>query len=134
MNTLELIDNIQHGDNVTAKKDFDTLMSQKLTAALDAKKIEIASSLGQPVQTEEDQHMLKFNELREKVKLASNEKQVKAMKAGKGNKVDIVITQKGNKFAVYINGDKLDDSFKDAKDAEKNANDFIKLMGEELEQ
>lgn len=78
--------------------------------------------------------MLKFNELREKVKLASNEKQVKAMKGGKGNKVDVVITQKGNKFAVYINGDKLDDSFKDAKDAEKNANDFIKLMGEELEQ
>ena len=78
--------------------------------------------------------MLKFNELREKVKLASNEKQVKAMKAGKGNKIDVVITQKGNKFAVYINGDKLDDSFKDAKDAEKNANDFIKLMGEELEQ
>ena len=76
--------------------------------------------------------MLKFNELREKVKLASNEKQVKAMKAGKGKKVDVVITQKGNKFAVY--GDKLDDSFKDAKDAEKNANDFIKLMGEELEQ
>ena len=56
------------------------------------------------------------------------------MKAGKGKKVDVVITQKGNKFAVYINGDKLDDSFKDAKDAEKNANDFIKLMGEELEQ
>ena len=54
MNTLELIDNTQHGDNVTAKKDFDTLMSQKLTAALDAKKIEIASTLGQPVQTEED--------------------------------------------------------------------------------
>lgn len=78
--------------------------------------------------------MLNFIELREKVKLGSGEKQVQAMKTGKGKKVDVVITQKGNKFAVYINGDKLDDSFKNANDAEKNANDFIKLMGEELDQ
>jgi len=54
MDVVELIDNIQQGDNVNAKKGFDTLMSQKLTAALDAKKIEIASSLGQSVQTEEE--------------------------------------------------------------------------------
>ena len=78
--------------------------------------------------------MLTFVELREKVKLAGGEKQVKAFKAGKKKKTDIIITQKGGKFAVYVNGDKLDDSFKDAKEAEKNVNDFIKLMGEELEQ
>jgi hypothetical protein len=78
--------------------------------------------------------MLTFVELREKVKLATGEKQVKTMKAGKKKKIDVVITQKGGKFAVYINGDRLDDSFKNAKEAEKNANDFIKLMGEELEQ
>jgi len=78
--------------------------------------------------------MLTFVELREKVKLAGGEKQVKALKTGKQKKIDVVITQKGGKFAVYINGDKLDDSYKSAKDAEKNANDFIKLMGEELEQ
>jgi hypothetical protein len=78
--------------------------------------------------------MLTFVELREKVKLAGGEKQVKAFKAGKKKKTDIIITQKGGKFAVYVNGDKLDDSFKNAKEAEKDANDFIKLMGEELEQ
>ena len=77
--------------------------------------------------------MLTFIELREKVKLASGEKQVKSMKAGKKKKIDVLISQKGNKFAVYVNGEKLDDSFKNAKDAEKSANDFIKLMGEELE-
>mgnify|MGYP001479071975 FL=1 len=77
--------------------------------------------------------MLTFNELREKVNLAGGETQIKAMKAGKKKKIDVVITQKGSKFAVYINGDNLGDSFKSAKDAEKNANDFIKLMGEELE-
>lgn len=77
--------------------------------------------------------MLTFVELREAIKLSSGEKQVKALKAGKKKKIDLLITQKGNKFAVYVNGDQLDDSFKSAKEAEKNANDFIKLMGEELE-
>ena len=77
--------------------------------------------------------MITFTELREKVKLASGEKQIKSMKAGKKKNVDVVITKKSNKFAVYINGDKLDDSFKNEKEAEKSANDFIKLMGEELE-
>lgn len=77
--------------------------------------------------------MLSFVELREKVKLGSGEKQVKSLKGGKRKKVDIVIAQKGRDYIVYINGDKLDDNFKNAKDAEKSANDFIKLMGEELE-
>ena len=77
--------------------------------------------------------MQTFVELREKLKLATGGKQVKTMKGGKRKNVDIVIAQKGNKYSVYINGDKLDDSFKNAKDAEKSANDFIKLMGEELE-
>ncbi len=77
--------------------------------------------------------MLSFVELREKVKLASGEKQVKTMKGGKRKKVNIVIAQKGRDYIVYIDGDKLDDNFKNAKEAEKSANDFIKLMGEELE-
>lgn len=77
--------------------------------------------------------MQSFIELREKLKVASGEKQVKAFKAGKRKNVDIVITMKGKKYGVYINGDKLDDSFKSVKDAEKSATDFIKLMGEELE-
>jgi len=54
MDVLQLIDNVGKGDNVNAKKDFDTVIGQKLTAALDAKKIEIASQLGQPKQTEEE--------------------------------------------------------------------------------
>jgi hypothetical protein len=55
MDIVDLIDNISKGDNVNAKKDFDTIIGQKLTAALDAKKIEIASQMGQPAtQTEEE--------------------------------------------------------------------------------
>ena len=41
MDVVELIDNVKNGNNVAAKKSFDTLMGQKLTAALDAKKIEL---------------------------------------------------------------------------------------------
>ena len=54
MNVIELIDNVKSGDNVAAKKGFDTLMSQKLTDALNAKKIEIASQMGQRKETEEE--------------------------------------------------------------------------------
>lgn len=75
--------------------------------------------------------MLTFIELREK--LASGEKEVKSMKLGKGKKVNVQITQKGREFIVYINGDKLDDNYKSAAEAEKSANEFIKLMGEELD-
>ena len=79
--------------------------------------------------------MLKFTELREKATLiGSGEKPVKSYKGGKKKNIDIVITQKGNKFGVYINKEKLDDNFKNEKEAEKNANEFIKLMGEEIEQ
>lgn len=78
--------------------------------------------------------MLSFVELREKTaKLASGEKEVKKYKGGRRKKIDVQVVQKGRAFSVYIDGEKLDDNFKNAKDAEKSANDFIKLMGEELE-
>lgn len=78
--------------------------------------------------------MLSFVELREKTtKLASGEKQVKAFRGGKRKKLNVVIAKKGNKFSAYIDGEKLDDNYKNVKDAEKSVNDFIKLMGEELE-
>ena len=46
MSTNELIDNIKNGDNVKANKSFDTLMKSKLNDALDAKKVDLASSIG----------------------------------------------------------------------------------------
>ena len=42
---IDLIDNVKGGDNVKAGKQFDGIMAQKLQDALDAKKIEIASSM-----------------------------------------------------------------------------------------
>ena len=43
----ELIKNLNDGDNVSASKQFNTIMADKMTAALDAKKIEIASGMVQ---------------------------------------------------------------------------------------
>jgi len=43
----ELIKNLNDGDNVKASKEFNTLMADKMAAALDAKKIEIASGMVQ---------------------------------------------------------------------------------------
>ncbi len=45
MSIENLIDNVKNGDNVAAGKQFNTLMADKLSAALDAKRIEVASSL-----------------------------------------------------------------------------------------
>lgn len=48
MTIEELIDNVGKGDNIGAGKAFDGVIAQKLQAALDAKKIQIASSIGKP--------------------------------------------------------------------------------------
>ena len=54
MNVNELIKNLQDGDNVSANKQFNTVMADKMTAALDAKKIEIASGMVQRKTSEEE--------------------------------------------------------------------------------
>ena len=45
MNVDDLIMNVKDGKNVQANKQFNTVMADKMTAALDAKKIEIASGM-----------------------------------------------------------------------------------------
>ena len=55
MNVDELIQNLKDGNNVGANKQFNTVMADKMTAALDAKKIEIASSMVQRKAEEEQQ-------------------------------------------------------------------------------
>jgi len=45
MSIENLINDVKSGDNIAAGKQFNSVMADKLTAALDAKKIEIASSL-----------------------------------------------------------------------------------------
>lgn len=45
MSVENLIDNVKSGNNVEASKQFNSIMADKLSAALDAKKIEVASSI-----------------------------------------------------------------------------------------
>ena len=52
MKVDELIQNLKDGNNVGANKQFNTVMADKMTAALDAKKIELAKSLGVPDEEE----------------------------------------------------------------------------------
>ena len=49
----DLIKNLKDGDNVNANKEFDSLMADKITASLDAKKIEIASTMAERKKEEE---------------------------------------------------------------------------------
>jgi hypothetical protein len=44
-NVNDLIKDLNDGNNVSANKQFNTLMADKMTAALDARKIEIASGM-----------------------------------------------------------------------------------------
>ena len=46
MSTNELVDTIKTGDNIKANKAFNTVMQSKLKDALDATKVEVASSMG----------------------------------------------------------------------------------------
>lgn len=51
-----LIDKVKDGNNVEAGKAFNTLMADKVSAALDAKKIDIASNLkAKEVETQEEE-------------------------------------------------------------------------------
>jgi|11_taG_2_1085331.scaffolds.fasta_scaffold13214_3 hypothetical protein len=70
-----------------------------------------------------------FVELREKLKLASGEKKVTSSKAGKRKNVEVVITKKGSKFGVYVDNELLDNNYKNEKEAQKAADDMIKLLG-----
>jgi hypothetical protein len=73
--------------------------------------------------------MISFVELREKVKLAGGEKKVKSFKAGKRKDKEVILTKKGTKFGVYVDGELLDNNYKNEKEAQKAADDMIKLLG-----
>ncbi len=45
MSIENLINDLKKGDNVSANKSFDGIIADKISAGLDARKIEIASTL-----------------------------------------------------------------------------------------
>ena len=53
MSIENLVQNLKDGNNVEAKKSFDSAIATKLTDALDAKKIELAANMAKSKQEEE---------------------------------------------------------------------------------
>jgi len=54
MSVENLVNHLKDGDNVKANKEFDSILGQKITDALDAKKIELASTLIQRNKEEQE--------------------------------------------------------------------------------
>jgi hypothetical protein len=72
-------------------------------------------------------------DLAEKVKVDSGEKIVKTEKVGK-SKLEVTVTTKGGKFFVYIDGEKYPGKHRDEKAVDKIVKDYLKLVGEELQE
>lgn len=54
MSIEQMITDLKGGDNVAANKNFNSVMADKLSAALDAKKIEVASTLQDRAKPQEE--------------------------------------------------------------------------------
>lgn len=54
MTVETLIKDLQDGDKVAAQKSFNAAMAEKLSNAIDTKKIEVAGSLGSQPETEQE--------------------------------------------------------------------------------
>ena len=54
MSIENLVDSLKGGDNVQAQKDFEGVMSAKMSTAMDAKKIDIASQIGKTASADEE--------------------------------------------------------------------------------
>ena len=69
-----------------------------------------------------------------KFKLPRGEQEVDSYmeKGSKGKKVPIVISKKSNKFKVYVDGQELA-TYRNEKEARKNAKQLIALLGEDLD-
>jgi len=52
MNTNDLVNTIRTGDSVKANKAFNEVMAGKLKATLDARKVEVASTMGRKESSE----------------------------------------------------------------------------------
>ena len=73
-------------------------------------------------------------DLAEKIKVDSGEKIVKTEKVGRKKNIEVTITTKGGKFFVYFDSEKYAGSYRDEKAVNQIVKDYLKLVGEELEE
>jgi len=72
---------------------------------------------------------MKFKEFRTNISEAASSSKETVVKSFKVKKYNAVIKKVGTKYIAYFDGDKLDDSFKTAKQAEQAIMDFSLLIG-----
>jgi len=72
--------------------------------------------------------------LAEKIKVDSGEKIVKTEKVGRKKNIEVTVTTKGGKYFVYFDKEKYAGSYRSEKDTDKIINDYLKLVGEELQE
>jgi hypothetical protein len=72
--------------------------------------------------------------LAEKIKVDSGEKIVKTDKVGRKKNIEVTVTTKGGKYFVYFDKEKYAGSYRSEKDTDKIINDYLKLVGEELQE
>ena len=72
-------------------------------------------------------------ELSEKVKIGTGEKIVSTNKVGRKKNIEVTISTRGGKFFVYFDGEKYAGEYRSEKDANNIVKDYLKLVGEELE-
>ena len=73
-------------------------------------------------------------ELSEKVKIGTGEKIVSTNKVGRKKDIEVTISTRGGKFFVYFDGEKYAGEYRSEKDANNIVKDYLKLVGEELEE
>lgn len=73
-------------------------------------------------------------DLAEKVKVDSGEKIVKTDKVGRKKNIEVTISTKGGKYFVYFDKEKYAGSYRSEKDTDKIVKDYLKLVGEELQE
>ena len=73
-------------------------------------------------------------DLAEKVQVDSGEKIVRTDKVGKSKKLEVTVSTKGGKFFVYFDGEKYPGKHRDEKAVDKIIKDYLKLVGEELQE
>lgn len=73
--------------------------------------------------------MMKFKEFRTNISETASASKETVVKSFKVKKYNAVIKKVGSKYIAYLDGDKLDDSFTNAKQAEQAIMDFSLLIG-----
>ena len=142
-----MIKDINNKNFVDAETKFQSVMNDKVADELARAKETLSKSLFNDegkvdLEKAEQQKQMSVTftqlkqtiDLAEKVKVDSGEKIVRTDKVGKSKKLEVTVSTKGGKFFVYFDGEKYPGKHRDEKAVDKIIKDYLKLVGEELQE